>query len=736
MPPSGESTAPTGSRRTRILAVAGLVLAAVVVYRHCFTAPFVFDDEWAVTRNATIRDLRHLGTVLAAQTGNGSGVRGRPLVNLSLAVNYALGGTAVGGYHAFNLAVHALCALLLFALLRRVLARPAAAGAGGAVGPGRGPPPSASGGGGKPASLPPDALAFLVALLWVVHPLQTETVICPVQRSESLMACFYLLTLYLFVRGAESARPGRWQVAAVAACLAGMASKEVMATAPLLVLLYDRTFVAGSFAAAWRRRRGFYAALAGTWLLLGALVAGAGGRGGTVGFGLGVSPWDYALTQCRAIVMYLKLAFWPHPLVVDYGTGLETRLAAVLPQAVLVLALLAAAAWALVRRPRAGFAGAWFFVILAPSSSFVPLASQTIAEHRMYLPLAAVLALAVAGLHRLAGRRALPVCLALALALAGLTVRRNADYASELGLWRDTVAKVPDNARAHYNLGVLLEKRGAAAAALDQFQTALRLQPDYAVAYNNRGNLWFQQGRLQEAAADFDTALRCDPRLAEAHYNLGRVRFQEGRDPEAIAEYEAALRLRPDYPHALVNLGIALVQAGRTDDALVQLRAAVRQDPADAGAQYNLARALDQAGNLPEAVAAYRAALRLEPDLAAAHNNLGFALVRLGRPAEGRAEIEQAVRLAPADVNARVNLANLLAADNRWSEAAAEYTAALRLAPDDAEIHYALAVVLAQDRRPASARRELVEALRLRPDLAPARELLERLPPARGAEGP
>ena len=707
MPPAAHAPVPPWSVRSRVLAGAAIVLAVLAVYHGSLRAPFVFDDEWAVTRNATIRDLRQLGTVLAADTGNGSGVRGRPLVNLSLAVNHALGGTDVWGYHAFNLAVHALCALLLFALLRRVM---------------------------RGAALSAEALAFAATLLWAVHPLQSETVICPVQRTESLMALFYLLTLYLAARGAESSRPVRWQVAAVAACLAGMASKEVMVTAPLMVLLYDRTFLAGSFAEAWRRRRGMYCALAGTWLLLAVLVATSGGRGGTVGFGLGVSPWDYALTQCRALGLYLKLGFWPHPLVVDHGMGVETSLVAVWPQALLVVVLLAATAWALVRRPVVGFAGAWFFVILAPSSSVLPLASQTIAEHRMYLPLAAVLAVGVLGLHSLVRRPVLTLTfsLTLAAAFAALTARRTADYRTELGLWRDTVAKVPASARAHYNLGVLLDRSGAVAAALGEFETALALRPGYAEALNNRGDIRFRQGRLPEAEADFSAALRNDPGLAPAHYNLGRARFQQHRDADAIVEYETALGSEPDYVDALVNLGIALARAGRPAEALDRLRAAVRLQPADAEAQYNLGRVLDQEGDLAGAAAAYQTAGRLQPDLVAAHNNLAYVLVRLGRPAEALAESEQAVRLAPADVDARVNLANLLLSLGRGAEAITDYEAALRLAPADPEIHYALAVALAQAGRPAEARRELAEALRLQPDFAPAQELWRRLTQAGG----
>jgi tetratricopeptide (TPR) repeat protein len=748
MQPGAQRRTFSESGWTGALAGVLIVLAAFAAYHNCFTAPFVFDDEWAVIRNPTIRDLRDIGRVLAADTGNGAGVRGRPLVNLSLAVNYTLGETDVRGYHAFNLAFHALSALLLFGIVRRTLAR---MGAAGDVGRGRPTPPqdagmAASGLSAKALATADDAalqlddtlLAFAVALLWTVHPLQTETVTCVIQRTESLMGFFYLLTLYLFVRGVASARPARWQALTVAACLAGMACKEVMVSAPLLVLLYDRTFVAGSFAEAWRRRRALYLSLAGTWLLLGFLVVGTGGRGGTVGFGLGVSPWAYALTQCRAIVMYLKLSIWPHPLVLDYGIGLERSLVAVLPQALLLVLLVAGTAVALRRRPALGLAGAWFFVILAPSSSVIPLASQTIAEHRMYLPLAAVVALAVLGLHRLAGRRSLPVLLALALGLGWLTVLRNEDYRDEVGIWRDTVAKVPDSARARYDLGLMLEQRHRTAEAVTNFQEALRLKPDYAEAHNNLGSVLFEEGRVDDAVAHYVEALAANPSLAEAHYNLGRALFQLNRLPEAIDQYEQALRLDPEYADALINLGIALAKAGRTDEAIAHLREAVRLAPREAEAHYNLARALDQTGRLAEAVTAYQAALRLQPDFPEAHNNLAYALVQLGRAGEAISQIEQAVRLKPDDPNARINLASLLLATGRRSEAIASFETALRLAPDDVGAHFGLAQALLQENRGPEAVRQLREVLRLKPDFTPARELLDRLGASapRGAEEP
>ena len=232
---------------------------------------------------------------------------GRPLLNLSLAINYAISGTAVWSYHALNLAIHVLAGLTLFAIVRRTLRRPVLAGRFG---------PSAN------------ALALAVSALWLWHPVQTESVTYLSQRAESLMGLFYLLTLYCFIRGAETNANGDrrlWFPLSVLACLAGIATKEVIVTAPVLVFLYDRTFISGSFAGAWRRHWPLYVALAATWLPLGCLMVSP--HHWAVGFGQGVAWWAYGLTECRVVVKYLLLAFWPHPLVFDYGMVVASRVA-------------------------------------------------------------------------------------------------------------------------------------------------------------------------------------------------------------------------------------------------------------------------------------------------------------------------------------------------------------------------------------------------------------------------
>ncbi|HUL55005.1 MAG TPA: tetratricopeptide repeat protein [Opitutaceae bacterium] len=585
-----------------VLLVAGVIAA----YGRTFSVPLLFDDRAAIVDNPTIQRW-----ATAFWPPSDTTATGRPVLNLSLAFNYALSGTAAGSYHALNLAIHALAGLTLFGIIRRTLARRT--------------DPAAS------------ALALAVALLWTLHPLQTEAVTYVIQRAESLMGLFYLLTLYCFIRGVEAdGRPRRWFALSIAACLLGVATKEVTASAPVIVLLYDRTFAAGSFREAWRRRRGLYLGLAATWLPLAGLVAGAGwNRNGMVGFDVGIAPWTYWLTQFEAVTRYLWLSVWPHPLVFEYSTAWVFRPSEVILYALLVTGLAVAVLVALWRRPVPGFLGACFFAVLAPTS-VMPSRIQMIVEHRMYLALAAVVALGVIGIHAVLKSRSWLVFGALALGLGTLTARRNDDYRSEQRIWEDTVAKRPGNAVAHFNLGnVWLDAPGHLDDAIAQYEEALRLKPDYAEAHNSLGFAWAQTpGHLDDARAQFEAALRLDPNSVGAHTNLGNVWSETpGRVNDAIAEYEKALRLKPENAEAHYNLGLACLKIpGRLHDAISHFEAVVRLRPDYAPGWHSLGLGWYQMGNLPAAAEAFRQELRLSPDDPMARRALAAVLRQLQHP--------------------------------------------------------------------------------------------------------
>ena len=592
------ATPSLGNRRGLALALGGLLV--VMAWAGSFGAPFVFDDIAAVRENPTLRAWGKLGEVLAPPAG--LSVSGRPVANASLAFSYALSGEQPWGYHAVNLALHLATAGLLAGVVRRTLRRPGLREKFGAAA---------------------DELALLVAAVWALHPLQTATVTYVMQRTEGLAGFFAVATLYGFLRGVEGERGGRgWLVAAIVACALGMGSKEVMVVVPVVVFFYDRTWVAGNFVAAWRARRLFYAGLGATWLVLAACLL-AKGRDGSAGWDAGMSVTAYALTQGEAIWRYLGLVVWPARLVFDYGTELSINFVAVAG----VVVLIGATAWALVRRPGAGFLGFLFFALLAPSSSFVPVATQTMAEHRMYLPLAVLVSAAVLGAYAWLGRRSLWLWAAVALAGGVGTWVRNLDYRSERAIWADTVAKRPGNVRAHFNLGVALSAGGDKAGARAAWAATLRIEPAHVGASAKLAESLAEAGRAEESLGYFETAAR------------------GGRSDGVF----------------LNNWGRALLAAGRAAAAREKFTAAQGRLPESAEVRFNVGNVLVALGRGAEAIEAFRAAVRLRPEYGEAHYNLGVALSGAGQYGAALTEFETALRLAPADESARRNVAALRA---------------------------------------------------------------------------
>jgi tetratricopeptide (TPR) repeat protein len=641
--PSLPTPAPAREQRSAILfCCACLVAAVAAAYGQSLGGRFLYDDIESIAENATIRQFS-----TALSPPDGATVSGRPFLNLSFAVNYAVSGPREWSYHAANVAIHAASALLLLGIVRRTLRTPAA------------------GARSAPEAL---AVAFAAALLWALHPLQTESVAYVVQRAESLMGFFYLLTLYAFIRFADGgARARLWGIAAFAACLLGMGTKEVMATAPLVVLLYDRMFVCGSFAGAWRRHRDLLVALALCWLPMAGFAWLGGGRSGTAGFGSGVAWWAYALSQLRAVALYLRLCVWPHPLVGDYGRFLGGGRLEVALGAVLVAGLAAGTVALLARNRPAGFLGASFLLILAPTTSVIPVSTEIIAEHRMYLPLAAVATFCAAALFAVVGRPRPFIVLvgALALALGVATASRTRVYRDAEAFWADDALKVPGNAGAWNNLGAILAAKGDHAAAIERYRRALALVPTFAFAHFNLGNSLAATGRVAEAASEYEEALKFRPQDPVIHRRLAYALAAGKRGYAAAAEYREALRLEPGSAEAWAGLGAAMVQVGNLPEAAEAYAQAVRLRPDHAATRVDFGDVLVQLGRNAEGIRQYREALRLEPGAADVHNNLGGLLAEGGDLAGARAEFEEALRLRPDYADARGNLERVRALEGQ-----------------------------------------------------------------------
>lgn len=693
-----------------------LVAAVMVTYVNSLSGPFILDDRASVIDNLQIREWWRLGGVLFPERD--SSVAGRPLVNLSLAINYASGGLDVRGYHIWNIAVHTCCALLLFGIARRTFELSSLRAR-------------------FESNAPP--LAFAAALIWALHPLNTEAVDYLIQRTESMMALFYLLTLYASIRALSptpvaAGEPGRsvsgsmrsegrspasdfgrrrrslWQAGASVSCLLGVACKESMVTAPLMILLYDRLFAFESFRDALERRWRLYLALALTWVPAAALIA-SGPRVQAVGFSAGVSSWTYLLNQALIIPHYLRLTIWPRSLVVFYGWPIALTFADAAGQVLLMAALVFATLVLLARGSILAFPATWFFVTLAPSSSVIPIATEVGAERRMYLPLMAVAAL-VPIVCSLAARRAgaagrlarIGATLMLgivAAALSAATVVRNREYGSAVTLARTVVARRPTSvahhilgeelmlagnhdeaivhlreaiggdSRAHFPLGLELFNQGRFEEAVDELRAFVAtwrlphrlvphwLEPSDSEAMAAKTTIGLALARLQRWPEVVDEAraiLEVNPSHADARGLLADALLAEEKLEEATSHYREYLKLRPNDAAALTRLGSALASTGNLDEALGTFRRAVEIDPQNGDMQQNLAMALFDHRDVGEAADRARAAVRLKPSGSAAHDLLGRILAVQGRLDEATVEIERALQLDPANEQARDDL--------------------------------------------------------------------------------
>jgi len=599
-----------------------ILVAVLAAYGNSFWGPFIFDDLASIPENSHIRHLWPLWDTL--QAPHATTAKGRPLVCFTLALNYAVGGLEVWGYHAVNVGIHLFSAFVLFGIVRRTLEGQRL---------GERFSPHASG------------LAAVVALCWAVHPLQTESVTYIIQRTELLMGLFFLLTLYCVIRGHNSPRRLWWHTAAVACCALGMGSKEVAVVVPVIVLLYDRIFLARSWSELRQERWGLYAGLAATWLILIPLVIASKGRGGTPDIAI-VLSWDYAQNQFWAIGHYLRLAFWSDRLCLDYGSQSVVPRSWIVAGAIVVSSLVAATAWALARAPSLGFLGAWFFLILAPTSSVLLIRTEMAAERRMYLPLAAVIMLSVIAAwnalavlsRRFGWTRAArgAACFALSalivVALTWRTAQRNKDYSSAVAIWTDTIHQQPGNVRAWNNLGYAYMKAGQLNSSIATYQHAIDLLPTYALTHLNLGAARIVQGRYNDAIAHLSKALRLRPDDADAHNELGVALRQLGDRSQAIVHFRAAIRAQPDHAYAHANLGILLADLGQFDEALLELQATRRLLPDRPEIPYKLGLLLSNRGRYAEACANFAEALRLKPDFEQARQNLRLCEEKLRAP--------------------------------------------------------------------------------------------------------
>ena len=609
-----------------------LVVAGTVVYSNSFSGVFLMDDYSAITGNL---DVRHVFPLK---------MKWRVLTDLTFKITYAVGGVNPAYYHAGNILIHVFAGLFLYGIVRRTLLFP-----------------SLSQNFGRAAPW----LAFVTAAIWIVHPIQTASVDYICQRYESMMGLFFLMTLYCFIRGVDlhARHPRFWCDLAIVACVLGMGTKEVMAMAPIILFLYDYFFAAGSFREVLRIRWRLHAAIFCTLgvLLMFILLASFGHAIGEETMFARMSPWVYLLTETEVIVHYLRLAFTPFSLCFDYSWPPVESLWKVIMPVLFMVGMLSLTIWCVWRRIASGFPMVWFFLILAPTSSFMPLGDMAF-EHRMYLPLAGIIGLSVISVYWFflrtncdngAGFRwkevaGIILAVLIVIIFGILTFHRNIVYHSAETLWLDVVEKKPQNVRALTNLTIellKLEKVADAERVSRQLLERLNVarQPDSS-GYQASGMMVHYQSTV--------------------HDRLGFALLCAGKTDEAIGHFNEAVKLRPDDGITRHNLGLAFFLAGRTNQALTELEFILSRTPDRVSTLSFVAFIFAKQGNFVGAIERYRKAIEIDSSCLSAKCELAWILATCPNDSirNGAEALNLAREVSSSTLNASYHALDVLAA--------------------------------------------------------------------------
>jgi Flp pilus assembly protein TadD len=584
-----------------------MLLLGFFAYSNTLKSPFQFDDPVYIEENILISDPSELLSPLSAASRLPDNnvkltVLTRYLSHLTFAINYWLGGFEVRGYHATNLAIHLVNALLVYWFVLLSFRTPYLRNSGLY----------------KSSGL----IALFSALVFVAHPVQTQAVTYITQRFTSMCAMFYLLslTLYIKARLSEGKKGHALYLLSFMSALMAMFTKEISFTLPLAIALYEFMFFEPGLKSRAKRLLPYFLIMPTVPLLVSAtdfemysgrqlvdiLTKATAEITQTE-----ITSWEYFLTQLRIIPTYLRLLFLPINQNLDYNYPIyNTFLNVTVLISFVFLASIAGLGVVLLRRSArtdpslrlVSFGIFWFFITLSVESSFIALV-DVIYEHRLYLPGMAVFPAFAAGVYyttkKFSSKKTLvtvAVCVAVVISLAIASHERNEVWKTKAGLWEDVVRKAPGKWRGYYNLGV---------------------------AYDH-------MGRIDDAFRYYEKAIALKPDSPEPHVGLGVIYARRGMLDRAILHYKKAINLWPAYPKAYYNLGNAYFKKGLVDKAIESYMVAVEQNPTDAEAHFNLGTAYFKKGLLDRAIEHYLVAIQLRTDYLKAHDNLAVAYEQNG----------------------------------------------------------------------------------------------------------
>ena len=604
---NGSTTKHGPKRETLLLSL--LAIVVILIYADTLTSPFIFDDLNNIHHNPHIR-IPSLSLENLLWAGYHSPEGRRPIANISFALNYYVNGYNPVGYHAVNIVIHIACGIFLFFLAKATLQTPALRSRYEKFG----------------------WIPFMAAFIWLVHPLQTQSVSYVVQRMNSMAAMFYVLSMLCYVKFRMSATsPAKWLLLAGCGLTALLAfgTKEITATLPLFVILYEWYFFQ-ELDRQWVRLRFLFLAGLGLLFLIIALVyldfepvakilRGYARRDFT--------PMQRLLTESRVVIFYISLMLWPNPsrLNLDHDFPLSYSLldpVTTLACVITIIALITCAVLIARKEPLLSFSIIWFFGNLAIESSIIGL--ELVFEHRNYLPSMFVI-LAIAALTFRYLKLAFPAVIALSLVGALFcmwTFQRNRVWTDEIALYRDCAAKSPGKARPQNNLGAALSRQGRLEEAIERYRAALKIKPDYADAHYNLGYALAKSGQLDAGLYHFRRAVKIQPNRVKYLNNLGVALVLKGNHREALAHFNSALEIAPFDADIHANIGLVFKKQGDPEAAMHHFSKALALDPRHPGALNNRGVLLMDHGKLEAARKHFILALEISPDYKEAQLNL------------------------------------------------------------------------------------------------------------------
>ena len=584
--------------RFRVLAVILILALGLLLYGYTLSFPFVFDDHIYLVDNPLMKDIHSFAWMgdftkfanysksLDLDPDISTNMILRPVTYLTFYFNYLIDGMNPRGFRAVNIVIHCANAMLLLFMVSRILRM--------------------SGKRGTRSGFSADFIALSAALMFLVHPLQIESVTYIVQRFTSLGTLFYLVTILTFLKAnhSENSPAARWwRAASVASLIVGMLTKEFLFTAPFMLILLDWLVMGTPVKVACQRTLPHLFCLPIIPVLIMFTAAaqndGSPGLSATLNItnGAGYAPAHYALTQLSVVLTYLRLIFIPVGLNLDWDYPLSTSLlqGSALMSA-LVIAGILGGLWYWyrqrgqdVRHALLCYAVLWFFMTLAIDSSIVPL-PDLMAEHRAYLPSIGILCALACGADLLRTERCnrrrlrylIPALILIwIMTLATATNLRHQVWRSEISIWKDIAAKSPRKFRPLFNLATAYFEKGQPQEAAACIRKAIPLSPQCFVAYRNLGRVENSLGRHREALEALRIGVWLAPDDHEQHHELGLAYAGLGDVKQSKIEFMKAISLRPSYRPTHLALGALYVNLQQYDKALEQLRIAATLQPLD-----------------------------------------------------------------------------------------------------------------------------------------------------------